>query len=111
VAGRLHCGDPDQLSASDYQALQKQLEAQYRRIVSSTQVTADEIVLPTRMAARILSGERGDPHIDKKILVEVATILSSLLATNKRRPIIELRRGRSIPNRGAIQDQICPGSN
>ncbi len=23
-----------------------------------------------RMAARILSGERGDPHIDKKILIE-----------------------------------------
>jgi hypothetical protein len=23
-----------------------------------------------RMAARILSGERGDPHVDKKILIE-----------------------------------------
>jgi hypothetical protein len=36
-----------------------------------------------RMAARILSGERGDPHIDKKILVEGAPASSFEPATNK----------------------------
>jgi len=102
----------DQLSASDFAALQSQLKEQYQSIVSNPRITEDMVIVPTsslyiealpgthpllenfklvhramdvqkvqaevrklemenlRYAARMLSGERGDPNVDRKILIE-----------------------------------------
>jgi hypothetical protein len=64
------------LTPQEFETLRTQLKQQYDAILASTHRTDDVLIVPTNslfieaLPARLLAGEREDPIIDKRILVE-----------------------------------------